>query len=172
MIAGWNAACVWELFLLPIDGGLRSTLECLTVPDHAFAGVVGEFEILRELKGIGWTGIFAESTEHAAAEIVGEIGEFLAAGFLIALARNDNEVLGTCERAKVTGNAEGLVGIGIDVEPRRAAVALGDLGPLQRILLGVDFFRILVAERDAESFDQVDQEHLRTSSGMPITGSG
>ena len=82
-------------------------------------------------------------------------------------------------KADVTGNAEGFVGIGIDVQPRRSAVTLSDLRPLQRILLGVDFLRVLIAKRDVQSLDQIDQKHFPQDFGhshnphrIPPTGNG
>ena len=145
---------------LSIDGGLRTTLECLAVPNHAFAGIVGKLEILGELECVSWASILAKSTEHAAAKIVSEVCEFFASGLLVAFAGNDDEMLGAGERAKIASDTECLVGICIHVEPRSTAVALSNLRPFQWILLGVNLFGILIAEGDGEAFDQVDQEHL------------
>jgi hypothetical protein len=61
-----------EGLLLSVHGGLRTLLERLEVPDHAFASVVRELEILGEFKGVGRASIFAEAAEHATAQVVGE----------------------------------------------------------------------------------------------------
>src|ERR1700722_3842065 len=53
--------------LLFILRGLRTFFQRLAIPDPAFAGVAGEFKILREFESVDGTGVFAEATEHAAA---------------------------------------------------------------------------------------------------------
>src|SRR5208337_2091328 len=96
-------------------------------------------------------GILAEAAEHAAAQVVGEVGQFLAARVGVALATYHNQVLGTGQRTQVARNAQRFVGIGIVVEAGRAAEPLGDLRSLQRILLGDGFLRILVAKGDLQA---------------------
>jgi hypothetical protein len=141
-------------------GGLRTFFQSLAVPDPALAAVAGQLEILRQFQRVGGTRILAQPAEHAAAQIVSEIGEFFSARFLVTLARDHNQVLRTRQCTQVAGDAHGLVGIWIDVQPGRSAVALGHSWPLQRILLGIDLFRILVAEGDFQSLQQVNQENF------------
>src|SRR6266849_2932594 len=145
--AAGNQPHLREGRLLSVNGGLRTLLERLEVPDHTFARVVRELEILGEFKGVGRTSVFAQAAEHATAQVVGEFQELFAAGFFIALAGYNNQIFRAGHRAQVAGNAESLVGIGVDVQPRRASVPLGYLRPLQRILLGVDFLGMLISER-------------------------
>jgi hypothetical protein len=146
--------------LLAVNRGLRPLFERLEVPDHPFAAIVGEFKVLGEFQRVRWAGVFAQAAEHAAAQIVGKLRELFATRLLIAFTGNNDEVFGTSHRAQITGNAERLVGIRIDVQPRRAPVTFSNLWTLERILLGVDLFGILIAERYAESLNQVYQEHL------------
>src|SRR6266478_5075542 len=141
--------------LLSVDGGLRTLLERLEVPDHAFACVVREFEILGEFKGVGRASIFAQAAEHATAQVVGEFQELFAAGFFIALAGNNDQVFRAGHGAQVARNTESLVGIWVDIQPRRAPVPLGYLRPLRRILLSINFLGMLISERHAKSLDQV-----------------
>src|SRR6267378_2073089 len=90
--AAGNQPDLGERLLLSVHGGLRTLLERLQVPDHAFARVVRELEILGEFKGIGRASIFTQTAEHASAQIVGEFYELFAPGFFIALAGNNNQV--------------------------------------------------------------------------------
>src|SRR5208283_1404515 len=152
----------WLLF---IDGGLRTFFERLAVPDHALAAEGGEFEILGKFEGVGRAGIFAQAAEHAAAQVVGKVDKLFAARLFIALAGDNDQVFRTSQSAQVTGNTEGLVGVWIDVQPRRASITLGYLRALQRILLGIDFLGILIAERHAESLNQVHHENFPEDAG-------
>src|SRR5271157_4855871 len=133
-----SAALRGEL-LLSVHGGLRTLLKRLAVPDHAFAGVVRELEILGEFERIGRASIFAEAAEHTAAQVVGKVRQLLAAGLFIALAGDHDQVFRTSQSAQIAGNAESLVGVWVDIQARRASVTLGGLRPLQRILLGLYF---------------------------------
>ena len=65
---------------------LGTLFQHLAVPDGALTRVAGQLKILGQLERIGRTGILAETAKHAAAEVVGKIGELLAAGLLVALA--------------------------------------------------------------------------------------
>ena len=138
--------------------GLRALFQRFAVPDPALAAVAGQFEILGEFEGVDGAGIFAEAAEHAAAEIVGEVGELLAAGVLVARAGDDDEIFRAGHGAQVAGDAHGLVGIGIDVEARRSAITLGNLRTLQRILLGVDLFGVLIEKGDLQALKEIDEE--------------
>src|SRR6266853_252538 len=149
--AARNQPHLGEGRLLSVHGGLRTLLERLEVPDHAFARVVRELEILGEFKGVGRASIFAQAAEHATAQVVGEFQELFAAGFFIALAGNNNQVFRAGHRTQVAGNAESLVRIRVNVQPRRAPVPLGYLRPLQGILLSINFLGMLISERHAKS---------------------
>ena len=76
-------------------------------------------------------------------------------------------MLGTGESTEVAGNAQGLVGVGIDVQAGSAAVSFGHLRPLERVLLGIDFLRILVLEGDTQTLDQVDHQHFAQQARDP-----
>lgn len=78
--------------LLAVNGGLGTLLESLEVPNHSFARVAGEFEVLRQFEGIGGASIFAKAAEHTAAEIVSKLNQLFAARLLIAFAGNDDEI--------------------------------------------------------------------------------
>jgi hypothetical protein len=89
------------LFL--VHGGQGTFFQRLAIPDHIFAAVVRQLKILRQFERVRGTRVFAQPAEHTPAEIVGEISELFAAGLLIALAGNHNQVLGTGQRASVSG---------------------------------------------------------------------
>src|SRR2546426_4799539 len=72
--------------LFPILRRLRTLLQHLAIPDGAFAGVVGQLEVLGQLQRVGGTGVLAQAAKHAAAQVVSKIGEFLAAALLLSFA--------------------------------------------------------------------------------------
>jgi hypothetical protein len=146
---------------------LRTFFERLAVPDPALTGVAGQFEILCKFESVDRARIFTQAAEHATAEVVGEIGEFFAPCLLVACARNYDQILRACQRAQIAGNTHGFVGIGIHVQARRAPVSLGNLRPLQGILLSVGFLRVLIAERDLQSLQKVDEKNLTHQRGHP-----
>ena len=64
----------WFLLSTLVSGSLfsihrwpRALFQRLSIPDHAFAGIAGEFEILGQFERIRGTGILAQSAEHAPA---------------------------------------------------------------------------------------------------------
>jgi len=67
-------------------GRLRAFFQGLAIPNPALASVAGEFEILGQFERIHGTGVLAKAAEHAATQVVSEIGKFLAAGMFIARA--------------------------------------------------------------------------------------
>src|SRR3989338_9233502 len=73
--------------LAGVADGRGAFLEQVAVPDGALAGVVGEFEILRELEGVGGAGVLAAAAEHAAGEGVGKVGALLRVLLGVAGAR-------------------------------------------------------------------------------------
>ncbi len=148
---------------------LRTFFEGFAVPDPSLAGIAGELEILRELKRVNWAGVFAQSAEHAAAQVIGKIGEFFSSRLLVARAGNHDQILRACQRTEIAGNAHGFVGIGVDVQARRTPVSFGNLRPFQRVLLGIDLFWILIAERDLQSLEKVDKKNLSQKRGHPHT---
>src|SRR6266851_3575615 len=156
--------------LLTVLRGLRAFFKRLAVPDPTLAGVAGELEILRQFESVDRTGVLAQAAEHAAAQVVGEIGKFLAAGLLVALARDHDQIFGTSQRTQIAGNAHGLIRVGVHVEARCAAITLGHLRPFQRILLGIDFLGILIAERNLQSLKQIDQEDFAEQAWHPHIG--
>src|SRR2546426_12535528 len=85
---------------------MRALLQHLAVPDGAFAGVAGELEVLSELKGIGRTGVLAEAAKHAAAQVVGEVGKFFAAGLFLLAARGPHQILPARPRAPGAGQRQ------------------------------------------------------------------
>jgi hypothetical protein len=169
----WTSARKFSLSL--VQRGLWTFFQRLAIPDPAFARIAGEFEILRQFESVGGTRIFAQPAEHAAAQVVGKVGEFFAASFFVAFAGDDNQMLGTCQSAQVARNAHRLVSIGIHVQPWRTAVALGHLRPLQRILLGIDLLGVLIAEGNLQSLDQVHEKdfaqqawHAHNAVSIPL----
>ena len=104
------------------------------------------FEVLCQLERVGRTRVFAQSAGRLA-QSLREIREFLAASLLISLAGNNDEMLGTRRGTKVAGNAKRLVRVRVDIEPGRATIPFGHLRALKWILLRVNPFWILVAEK-------------------------
>jgi len=60
---------------------------------------------------------------------------------------------------------------GLDVQPRRAPVALRHLWPLHGILFGINFLGILISERDPQPLKKVDQKNLAQEARHPHNGS-
>ena len=88
--------------LLLVNGGLRTMFKRLPVPDHTFAVVACQFEILREFERIGRACVFAQTAEHAATQIIGEVDQLFAASLFVALTGYDNQIFRTSERAQIT----------------------------------------------------------------------
>src|SRR5260370_32353532 len=93
----------------------RSLLKHLPVPDSTFACVARQLKVLGQLKRIHRTGILAEPTEHAAREVVGERGQILVMGLLVAHAGYSNQVFRAGKRAKIARDAERFVRVGRDI---------------------------------------------------------
>src|SRR5215813_8260306 len=70
--------------------------------------------------------------------------------------------------AKIAGDAESFISVGIDIEPWCAPKAFSYSGPLRRILLRVDVLRILVAERDPQRLKQINQQDLLEESAHKV----
>src|ERR1035438_6630281 len=166
---------VWALL-----GRLGTFFEHLAIPDGAFAGVAGQFEVLRQLERVHRASVFAQPAEHAAGCVVDEGRQLFALGLLVALAGDHDEVLRAGQRAQVAGNAQRLAVVRVDVEPRRAAIALADFGPLGRILLRVDTLGVLVAKGHPQALEEVYekdfpkeiQNHDRPLARSPLTFTG
>ena len=140
-------------------------LKHLARKDRSFTGVERQFEVLRELECIGRASILTQSAIHAAAEVVGEVRQLLAARDRIALAADDDQLLGTSQSAEIAGDAQSLVCLGIDVETRSAAKALGNLRSLKRILLGVSLLWRLRAKSYAESLQKIQEREAVKQPG-------
>ena len=83
------------------------------VPYPTVPRIAGELKILRQFQRIRRTRILAQPAKHAAAQIVGKVGEFFAAGLLIAFARNHNQIFWTSQRTQVARNTQSFIRIGI-----------------------------------------------------------
>ena len=131
----------------------------MAVPDCAFARVGGHLEILREFQAIGGTGILTKPAEHAAGGVVGKCRQDFASRGIVALPADDDQILGTSEGAKVAGYTQCFAGFRVDIEARRAAIALRNHRPLQRILLGIDVLWVLRAKGEQQAFPEIDHKH-------------
>src|SRR5271165_5521019 len=69
--------------LAPVRVGLRALLQRFPVPDEPFPAVIRHLEILGQLQRVHRTRVLAKSAEHAAAQVVGKLGELLAARFFV-----------------------------------------------------------------------------------------
>src|SRR5215467_13197398 len=145
---------------LPVWRRSRSLLEYLPIPDSAFTRIARQLEILRQFKRVDRTGIFTEPTEHAAREVVGKRRQFLPPSLLVPQAAYHNQVFRTRQRAKIAGDAESFVCVRVEIEPRRAPIALSYSGSLRGVLLGVDVPWILMPERDPHPLQQIHQQDL------------
>jgi hypothetical protein len=141
-----------------VVGWRRAYFEAMAIPDCAFAGVGGHFEILGEFEAIGWAGVFAEAAEHATRSIVSEMREDFAAGGVVALPAHDDQIFRAGQRAQIARYAKRFAGFRIDIQARGAAIAFGYHWALERILLGVNIFWRLITEGDPHAFEKVDQE--------------
>src|SRR5437016_5644313 len=56
------------VLLLFVPRGLRPALQRLPVPDGAFAAVICQLKVLRQLQRVRRAGIFAQPAEHAPAQ--------------------------------------------------------------------------------------------------------
>jgi hypothetical protein len=138
--------------------GGGADFQAMTVPDGAFAAVVGHLEILGQFEAIGGAGVFAEAAEHAAGGVVGEGGEDFSAGGVVAQPANYDQIFRARERAKIAGNAERFAGFGVDIQARGAAITFGDHGALLRILFRVYVLGRLVAKSEPHAFEEVYQK--------------
>src|SRR5438445_1710883 len=137
----------------------RSLLQAVAVPNRPFTGIGGHLKILRQFQTIGGTSILAKAAKHAARGVVGKRGEHLAPRSVVALPANYNQVFRAGQRAKIARDAQRFAGFWTVIEPRRAAIALGNHRPLQRILLGVDVLWVLGAEGQQQALPEVHHEH-------------
>src|SRR5437868_2001922 len=87
---GYSVPATRYSVLFLIDRRLRALFQRLPVPDRAFTRVIRQLEILRQFERVRRTSVFAQSAEHAPAQVVRERGEFFAARLLVALARHDD----------------------------------------------------------------------------------
>ena len=82
--------------------------------------------------------------------------QHFSAGGIVSGPSDDNQVLRARQRAQITANAQRFAGFRIVIKAGRAAVALCHHRPLQRILLGDNFLRILHPKGDGEALDEID----------------
>ena len=127
---------------------------------RAYVRPRGDDNVAARTLDISRTGVLTKSAKHAAAKVVGEGGELLATGGGIAFTADHNQVLRTGEGAKVAGNAQGFIGIGIDVEPRRSPIPFRNLRALQRILLGIDLLGVLITKGYREALEEIEEQHF------------
>ena len=131
----------------------------MPVPNCAFARVGGHFKILRELQTVSGASVLTKSAKHAARGVVGECRQDLAPRGVVALPANDDQVLRAGQRTKIASNAQRLAGFRVDIEPGRAAIALGNHRSFQGILLGIDVLWVLRAEGEQQTLPEVHHKH-------------
>src|SRR5215472_5817946 len=161
-----NACLHW--YLLRVLCRSRSFLEHLSIPDSAFACIGRQLEVLCQFKSIHWTRILTEPTEHAARKVVGKRRQVLAVGLLVPNTRHDNQVFRAGQRAKIAGDAESFIIVGINIEPWCAPITFSYFRPLGRVLLSVNVLWILIAERDPKRLKQIHQQDLLCESAHKL----
>src|SRR5260370_1070527 len=109
-----------------------SLFEAVTIPNRAFAGEVGHFEILCQFQRIHGASIFAKAAEHAPRSIIGEVRQHFPTGGVVTLPAHYNQVLGAGQRAQIAANTQRFAGLWIVIQPWRAAIALRHHRPPQR----------------------------------------
>src|SRR5262245_65095466 len=103
-----------------------------------------QLEALSELETIRRTCFRAQIAEHAAGRVEDERRKNLLLVDLFAFAhfapnRADFDAIDRAgKRAQIARDAERRSVIRVEIETRRAAKSLGNFGPLERVLLGVD----------------------------------
>src|SRR5580704_13132228 len=106
----------------------------VTVPDGTFTGIGGHLKVLRKLEAIGGAGIFTKAAKHAARSVVGERRQHFTASEVIALPAHHDQIFRASQRTQIAGNTQGFARLRIDIQARGAAIALGNHGPLERVL--------------------------------------
>ena len=144
--------------LLFVHRRVRALFQLLAIPDGAFACVACHFEVLSQFKRVRRTGVFTQTAEHAAADVVREMGEFFASRRRIAFTAYDDEVLRAGKRAQIASNAQSLIAVRVVVQTRSAAISLGYLRALQWILFSVSLPRILVAEGTIHTRKEIEKQ--------------
>ncbi len=142
-----------------IPRGRRPNFQSVAVPNRALAREVRHLEILRQFQAIRGASVFAEATKHAARSVIRKSGEDFAASGVVAMPSDDDQILRAGQRAKIARNAQRFARFRIHVKARRAAETLGNHRPLKRILLGVNFLGVLVAERQPHSLQEIHHEN-------------
>ena len=96
----------------------RPDFQAMAIPDGAFAAISRHFKILGQLETVSGTCVFAQTAEHAARSIVGEMGQHLAAGGVVALPSYYDQIFRAGQGAQIARDAERFAGFGIDVQAR------------------------------------------------------
>ncbi len=131
--------------------------EHLAIPNEALAGEGSELEILGQFESVDRASVFAEAAEHAARQIVREMGEDFVLGVGIALTTDDDQVFGASFGAKVAHDAKSFVGLGVDVEAGCAAITLGDMRPIGWILFSCDLAWALLTEGEPQAAEDIEE---------------
>ena len=84
------------------------------------------------------------------------MGEHFSAGGVVSGPTDDDEVFWTGQSTQIAPDTKRFASLWIVIQARRATVSLGDHRPLEGILLGDDFLRILHPEGDGEALDKID----------------
>jgi hypothetical protein len=84
--------------------------------------------------------------------------QHFSAGGVVSRPSDDDKIFRARQGAQIAANAKRFAGFRIVIETGRAAVPLGDHRPLEGILLGDDFLRILHPKGDGEAFDEINLE--------------
>src|SRR5215467_14667517 len=147
-----------QYLLTGITCGCGALLQAVAVPDGSFTSVISHFEILRQFQSICGASVFTQPAKHAARSVVGEVREYFSASSIIPQPSDHDEVLRARQGAQIAANTKRFARFWTVVQTRRAAVPLGDHGPLEGILLGHNFLRILHPESDDKAFDKINLE--------------
>src|SRR5579872_5575586 len=89
-----------------VPRGRGPLFKSMPVPDRAFAGVGRHLKILGQLQTIGRTGIFTQTTEHAARSIVGKRGKHFASRGVVAVPSDDDKIFRAGQGAEIAGNTK------------------------------------------------------------------
>jgi hypothetical protein len=141
-----------------VPGGRGAFFQAVPVPDRTFARVGSHLEVLRELQAVGRASVFAKPAEHAARSVVGKVGQHFAAGRVIAMPADHDQIFWAGQRAQVARDTKCFASLRIHVQARRPAVPLRDHRPLQRILLGINILGVLRPESQAQALPEIRQK--------------
>src|SRR6266700_8314146 len=147
-----------QYLLTGITRGCGALLQAVPVPDGSFTSVISHFEILRQFQSVRGAGAFAQPAKHATRSVVSEVRQHFSAGGIVSRPSDDDKIFRARQRAQIAADTKRFAGFRIVIQARRAAVPLGDHGPLEGILFGDDLLRILHPEGDGKAFDEINLE--------------